>query len=160
MKPNRECGSLLSVRVIVYAPHPPFLTPPAVQQQHVFTYGSCSHSTPQQAGNCLFAACPCQCYSCCLPPCRCGPGLGYKVGSMPDMNQPVNILEEIVWYKAKEVEVFREKQPLPLLQVRVTGWRQRGEGGDGHRQDSSSVHRRSRKTADALSESCVCRHTG
>jgi indole-3-glycerol phosphate synthase len=36
---------------------------------------------------------------------------------MPDMNQPANILEEIVWYKAKEIEAFREKQPLPMLQV-------------------------------------------
>jgi indole-3-glycerol phosphate synthase len=36
---------------------------------------------------------------------------------MPNVNQPVNILEEIVWYKAKEIEAFREKQPLPLLQV-------------------------------------------
>lgn len=48
---------------------------------------------------------------------RCGPDIGYKVGNMPDMNQPANILEEIVWYKAKEIEAFREKQPLPLLQV-------------------------------------------
>lgn len=46
--------------------------------------------------------------------------MGYKVGKdggMPDVNQPVNILEEIVWYKAKEIEAFREKQPLPMLQV-------------------------------------------
>ncbi len=48
--------------------------------------------------------------------------MGYKVGNMPDVNQPANILEEIVWYKAKEIEAFREKQPLPLLQV----------GGGGH----------------------------
>jgi hypothetical protein len=44
--------------------------------------------------------------------------MGYKVGNLPDINQPVNILEEIVWYKAKEIEAFREKQPLPMLQVR------------------------------------------
>lgn len=43
--------------------------------------------------------------------------MGYKVGNMPDINQPVNILEEIVWYKAKEIDAFREKQPLPMLQV-------------------------------------------
>ena len=43
--------------------------------------------------------------------------MGYKVGNMPDLNQPANILEEIVWYKAKEIEAFREKQPLPMLQV-------------------------------------------
>lgn len=49
--------------------------------------------------------------------CSCGPAIGYKVGNLPDINQPVNILEEIVWYKAKEIEVFREKQPLPMLQV-------------------------------------------
>lgn len=43
--------------------------------------------------------------------------MGYKVGNLPDINQPINILEEIVWYKAKEIESFREKQPLPMLQV-------------------------------------------
>lgn len=53
--------------------------------------------------------------------CRCGPAMGYKVGNMPDVNQPANILEEIVWYKAKEIEAFREKQPLPLLQVNTQG---------------------------------------
>ena len=47
--------------------------------------------------------------------------MGYKVGNMPDVNQPANILEEIVWYKAKEIEAFREKQPLPLLQVGRVG---------------------------------------
>jgi hypothetical protein len=48
---------------------------------------------------------------------RCGPAIGYKVGNLPDINQPINILEEIVWYKAKEIEAFRQKQPLPMLQV-------------------------------------------
>lgn len=48
----------------------------------------------------------------------CGPAMGYKVGNLPDINQPANILEEIVWYKAKEIEAFREKQPLVMLQVR------------------------------------------
>jgi hypothetical protein len=43
--------------------------------------------------------------------------MGYKVGNLPDVNQPVNILEEIVWYKAQEIEAFRQKQPLPMLQV-------------------------------------------
>jgi hypothetical protein len=43
--------------------------------------------------------------------------MGYKVGGLPDVNQPANILEEIVWYKAKEIEAFRDKQPLPMLQV-------------------------------------------
>ncbi|WIA32059.1 hypothetical protein OEZ86_002911 [Tetradesmus obliquus] len=47
----------------------------------------------------------------------CGPAMGYKVGNLPDINQPINILEEIVWYKAKEIESFREKQPLPMLQA-------------------------------------------
>jgi hypothetical protein len=64
--------------------------------------------------------------------------MGYKVGNLPDVNQPVNILEEIVWYKAKEIEAFRDKQPLPLLQVchrgcgggRV-GWGEGGRGGRG-----------------------------
>jgi indole-3-glycerol phosphate synthase len=43
--------------------------------------------------------------------------MGYKVGNLPDINQPANILEEIVWWKAREVEAMRDKQPLPLLQV-------------------------------------------
>lgn len=43
--------------------------------------------------------------------------MGYKVGNLPDINQPANILEEIVWYKAKEIEAFRDKQPLAMLQV-------------------------------------------
>jgi hypothetical protein len=45
--------------------------------------------------------------------------MGYKVANLPEFNQPANILEEIVWYKAKEIEVFRDKQPLPTLMVRL-----------------------------------------
>jgi hypothetical protein len=49
--------------------------------------------------------------------------MGYKVGmqgdTMPEINQPINILEEIVWYKAKEIESWRDKQPLAMLQVTV-----------------------------------------
>eukprot|EP00775_Hariotina_reticulata_P005224 gene5225-5461_t len=51
----------------------------------------------------------------------CGPSMGYKVGlqgdSMPEINQPTNILEEIVWYKAKEIDSWRDKQPLAMLQM-------------------------------------------
>eukprot|EP00879_Flechtneria_rotunda_P020352 GHRR01021403.1.p1 GENE.GHRR01021403.1~~GHRR01021403.1.p1 ORF type:complete len:298 (+),score=100.26 GHRR01021403.1:628-1521(+) len=51
--------------------------------------------------------------------CRCGPFVGFKVNDLPDLNRPQNILEEIVWYKTKEIEVFREKQPLVMLQARA-----------------------------------------
>lgn len=34
-------------------------------------------------------------------------------------NKPRNILEEIVWYKAKEIEMMREKVPLGLLAAMV-----------------------------------------
>ncbi|KAG2427247.1 hypothetical protein HXX76_012443 [Chlamydomonas incerta] len=44
----------------------------------------------------------------------CGPH-AFRVGGLPDENKPQNILEEIVWWKAREVEVMREKQPLALL---------------------------------------------
>lgn len=46
----------------------------------------------------------------------CGP-FDYKVRGMPDDNQPRNILEEIVWYKAKEIESWRDKVPLAALQA-------------------------------------------
>lgn len=46
----------------------------------------------------------------------CGP-FDYKVRNMPDDNQPRNILEEIVWYKAKEIDAWRDKVPLAALQV-------------------------------------------
>ncbi|KAI8463114.1 MAG: indole-3-glycerol phosphate synthase-domain-containing protein [Monoraphidium minutum] len=46
----------------------------------------------------------------------CGP-FDYKVRNMPDDNQPANILEEIVWYKAKEINVWRDKVPLAALQA-------------------------------------------
>jgi indole-3-glycerol phosphate synthase len=36
---------------------------------------------------------------------------------MPDDARPRNILEEIVWYKAKEIEVWRDKTPLVMLQA-------------------------------------------
>ncbi len=36
---------------------------------------------------------------------------------MPDDNTPRNILEEIVWFKAREIEAWREKTPLVMLQV-------------------------------------------
>jgi len=51
---------------------------------------------------------------------RCGP-FDYKVRNMPDDNQPRNILEEIVWYKAKEIESWRDRVPLAMLQVRRLG---------------------------------------
>lgn len=53
----------------------------------------------------------------CVSICRCGPAMGYKVGNLPDINQPANILEEIVWHKAREIESFRQRQSLPILQV-------------------------------------------
>ncbi|GFR43852.1 hypothetical protein Agub_g4978, partial [Astrephomene gubernaculifera] len=46
----------------------------------------------------------------------CGPH-AFRVGGLPDENKPQNILEEIVWWKAREVEVMREKQPLALMKA-------------------------------------------
>ncbi|GIL70530.1 hypothetical protein Vretimale_3661 [Volvox reticuliferus] len=46
----------------------------------------------------------------------CGPH-AFRVGGLPDENKPQNILEEIVWWKAREVEVMRDKQPLAMLQA-------------------------------------------
>lgn len=43
----------------------------------------------------------------------CGP-VDFEV-PVPEDNAPRNILEEIVWYKAVEVEAFRSKVPLPAL---------------------------------------------
>lgn len=40
---------------------------------------------------------------------------------MDEENQPRNILEEIVWYKAKEIEVWRDKLPLAALSVSWAG---------------------------------------
>jgi len=48
----------------------------------------------------------------------CGP-FDYRVTGLPNDNKPQNILEEIVWYKAKEVEVMRDRVPLPMLQALV-----------------------------------------
>lgn len=56
MKPNRECGSLLSVRVIAFAPHPPLChirSPTAAcmyVRQFVLTV---HHSRPDQSASCL-----------------------------------------------------------------------------------------------------------
>lgn len=36
-----------------------------------------------------------------------------------DENKPRNILEEIVWYKAVEIEAMRQKVPLPMLATQV-----------------------------------------
>lgn len=43
----------------------------------------------------------------------CGP-FDFRVPGLED-NKPRNILEEIVWYKAKEIESMRNKQPLVML---------------------------------------------
>lgn len=43
----------------------------------------------------------------------CGP-FDYRVRDMDD-NKPANILEEIVWFKAREVEAMRAKVALPAL---------------------------------------------
>jgi len=48
----------------------------------------------------------------------CGPST-FRVNGLPDLNKPQNILEEIVWYKAKEIEAMRTKVPLPVLQAAV-----------------------------------------
>lgn len=45
----------------------------------------------------------------------CGPST-FRVNGLPDDNKPRNILEEIIWYKAKEIERMRSKQPLGSLQ--------------------------------------------
>jgi indole-3-glycerol phosphate synthase len=39
----------------------------------------------------------------------------FKVGGLPEDAKPQNILEEIVWWKAREIEVMRQKQPLAML---------------------------------------------
>lgn len=50
--------------------------------------------------------------------------------AVPEDNKPQNILEEIVWHKAVEVEGFKARQPLPLLMkaAAVSGWGERGWG--------------------------------
>jgi indole-3-glycerol phosphate synthase len=45
----------------------------------------------------------------------CGP-FDYRVRDMDD-NKPNNILEEIVWYKARELDAMRAKMPLPQLRA-------------------------------------------
>ena len=47
----------------------------------------------------------------------CGP-VDFKVPSSDD-NKPRNILEEIVWYKAVEIEQFRSKVALPMLMAQA-----------------------------------------
>lgn len=47
----------------------------------------------------------------------CGP-FDYRVRDMDD-NKPANILEEIVWYKARELDAMRAKLPLPALRALV-----------------------------------------
>lgn len=44
----------------------------------------------------------------------CGP-FDYRVTGLPEDNVPQNILEEIVWWKAKEVEYMRDRVPLAQL---------------------------------------------
>lgn len=48
---------------------------------------------------------------------RCGP-FDFKVSGLED-NKPRNILEEIVWWKAKEIERMREKVPLIMLKSMI-----------------------------------------
>ena len=48
----------------------------------------------------------------------CGP-VDFKVPSSDD-NKPRNILEEIVWYKAVEIEQMRQKVALPMLMAQAT----------------------------------------
>jgi hypothetical protein len=47
--------------------------------------------------------------------------MDYKVRDLPqevlDDAKPRNILEEIVWYKAREIEAWKERTPLPALMV-------------------------------------------
>ena len=47
--------------------------------------------------------------------------MDYKVRDLPqevlDDAKPRNILEEIVWYKAREIEAWKERTPLPSLMV-------------------------------------------
>lgn len=47
----------------------------------------------------------------------CGP-VDFKV-PLDASNEPRNILEEIVWWKAKEIEEMRQKQPLSVLSGRL-----------------------------------------
>ncbi|GAX74704.1 hypothetical protein CEUSTIGMA_g2152.t1 [Chlamydomonas eustigma] len=47
----------------------------------------------------------------------CGP-FDFRVTGLDD-NKPRNILEEIVWWKAKEIDYMREKQSLALLKAMV-----------------------------------------
>ena len=46
----------------------------------------------------------------------CGP-VDFKVPALGD-NEPRNILEEIIWHKASEIERWRNKVPLPLLMAK------------------------------------------
>jgi hypothetical protein len=45
----------------------------------------------------------------------------YKVRDLPadvlEEAKPRNILEEIVWYKAKEIDVWKDRVPLQMLMV-------------------------------------------
>lgn len=85
-----------------------------------FSPGHQAHCTPALIPSCHHALCRAPPPPPARPTGSCGPDIGYKVGNLPDINQPANILEEIVWYKAKEIEAFREKQPLIMLQVRCS----------------------------------------
>lgn len=49
----------------------------------------------------------------------CGPSSTFRVNGLPEDNKPINILEEIVWWKAKEVENMRTKLPLAALNSAV-----------------------------------------
>lgn len=73
--------------------------------------------------------------------------MDYKVRDLPadvlEEAKPRNILEEIVWYKGKEIDVWKDKVPLQLLMVGAqlrSEWGHRtcqgpgtgtGPGGDG-----------------------------
>ena len=45
---------------------------------------------------------------------KCGPEFSFKV-PQDEANEPINILEEIVWYKDQEIKEFREERPLSTL---------------------------------------------
>jgi hypothetical protein len=57
---------------------------------------------------------------------------------MPDDNRPRNILEEIVWHKAREIEAWRDKTPLAALQASAAA-RARGAPAEGRRAGAAAA---------------------
>jgi hypothetical protein len=90
-------------------------------------------------------------------PRRCGP-FDYKVGGIPDDNKPRNILEEIVWYKAKEIDSWRDKVPLAMLKVRACACQQQAANNHGHKAAScpAATQQRSGESTAHLTAAVCC----